>query len=193
MENFEDNQESLNSGGDQDANLESGDDSAGEELAKAKEYAQNQKIRAEKAERELKALKGKTMETETPKKEEEQKSNEPDYAKLAFLETKGVLHPDDQKMVQEEANRLKLPLTDILGMEHIKSKLKTAKTQREAEDGMPSGTGKPSGAAKNTVDYWVDRKKADGSYDTPEDLELAEQVIQKRMRKEINASKFGPI
>jgi len=59
-------------------------------------------------------------------KEVSPQSNEPDYAKLAFLEGKGIQHPDDQKLVQDEATRLKLPLTDILGMEYIKSKLKTA-------------------------------------------------------------------
>jgi len=188
------NQDALNLEGDQDTNLENEGSDNNEELVKTKEYAKNQKIRAEKAEQELKFLRSKikeTSETETPKNEEKKQSNEPDYAKLAFLETKGVSHPDDQKIVQDEANRLNLPLTDVLGMEHIKTKLKSAQLQREAEIGMPSGSGKSSGSAKNSVDYWIDRKKADGSYDTPPDIALANQVIDARMKRDVEGNKFS--
>jgi hypothetical protein len=107
----------------------------------------------------------KTKETNTP--------NEPDYDKIAFMEQRGLTHPDDQKFAQDEAIRLKMPLTDILGMEYVKDKLKTAKTQREAEEGMPKGRGNSNGKTKGDVDYWLaKRPKADGTYETPEDTEL---------------------
>lgn len=181
--------------GEQDTILENESNETDEELAKAKEYAQNQKIRAEKAERELKALRSKPVENETPKNEsKEEKSNEPDYAKEAFLEQRGVLHPDDKKIVYDEANRLKLPLTDVLGMEHIKSKLKSVQAQRDAEYGMPSGSGKGTGGvSKNTVDYWVNRKNPDGTYQTPEDVDLANKVIAARIKSEEGRSMFEPI
>ena len=170
-------------------------DKSSEELEKAKEVADNQKIRAEKAESENKKLKAdlakkeKKTETETPKNDEQ--SNEPDYAKLAFLEGKGLTNPDDRKLVLDEADRLKLPLTDILEMKHIKNDLKDAKDQREAEDGMPDDKGKPSGGTKNSVDYWKDRKKKDGTYETPDDLKLATEVIEARVKKEESGSKFS--
>jgi len=178
--------------GDQDTTPETESTPTLEDFNKTQEYAKNQKIRAEKAEKELKAFKAQQQkETETPKKEE---SNEPDYAKEAFLEQRGVAHPDDKKVVYDEAKRLNLPLTDVLGMEHIKSKLKVAQTQREAESGMPSGSGKGGGGgAKNSVDYWVDRKKADGTYETPEDTELAGKIIAARIKKEEASHKFSEI
>ena len=128
----------------QDSNLEGGRDTnldsefnadnSGGDIEKVKEYGRNQKIRAEKAEKEAKTLKAqlsKTKENETPKNEnKDEKSNEPDYARLAFLESRKVENPDDQKIVLDEAKRLNLPLTDILGMEHIKSRLKTNNDQR---------------------------------------------------------------
>lgn len=160
-----------------------------EKATKAEEKAENQKIRAEKAEAEAKKPKEKKEETETPKNDEQ--SNEPDYAKLAFLEGKGVKHPDDQKIIQDEAQRLKLPLTDILGMEHIKAKLKDSQDQREAEDGMPDGKGTKVGTNKTSVDYWKDKKNKDGSYATPDDLELAEKVIEARVKTEESGSKFS--
>ena len=160
-----------------------------EELVKAKEIAENQKIRAEKAEAELKRLKQEKqtpknqLETETPKNDE--KSNEPDYAKLAWLNSNKVEHPDDQKIVMDEAKRLKLPLTDVLNMEHIKSKLKDASDQREAETGAPKGKGKSGGSSSQDVEYHL----AKGT--TPDDLELAEKVIDARMKQETNANKFS--
>ena len=118
-------------------------------------------------------------------------SNEPDYAKLAFLETKGIAHPDDQKLVQDEAARLKLPLTDILGMEHIKSKLESAKDQREALAGAPKGRGMASGKTQGDVDYWIDQKNPDGTYKTPDDLELGAKVIEARIKKEKQSHIFA--
>jgi len=187
-----DNQSASETEGELDTNLENGTELTVDDYNKMKTSYESQKVRAEKAERELKEFKSK-QEKPTPKNDEPQ-SNEPDYAKLAFLETKGLTHPDDQKIVQDEAKRLNLPLTEILGMEHIKSKLSSAKSQREAEDGMPSGSGKgSSGVSKNTVDYWVNRKNPDGTYQTPEDTELAGKVIAARIKSEESKSMFEPI
>lgn len=189
-----DTQESLNPEGEPDTTLETEPELTVDDYKKVKELADNYKVRAEKAEAEAKKLKASQQPLEKPTPKNDEKSNEPDYAKLAFLETKGVTHPDDQKIIQDEAKRLNLPLTDILGMEHIKSKLKESKSQREAEDGMPSGSGKGSGGvAKNSVEYWVNRKNPDGTYQTPEDTELAGKVIAARIKSEESKSMFEPI
>lgn len=140
-----------------------------------------------------------TLKKATPPKEEKpeakpempEKSNEPDYAKLAFLKGEGITHPDDQKLVQDEANRLKLPLTDILQMGHIKSQLETVKDQREAQAGMPKGRGSPGGKTQGDVDYWIDKKKPDGTFETPEDPELAGKVIEARIKKEKQTNQFS--
>jgi len=115
---------------------------------------------------------------EQPKAEPKQ-SNEPDYARLAYLETKGINHPDDQKLVQDEANRLKLPLTDVLVMEHIKNRLEVNKDTRAAAAGMPRGKGRSGGVTQHDVEYWLAKGE------TPQgDQELAEKVIDARMAKE---------
>jgi len=148
------------------------------ELEDAKEYGNNQKIRAEKAE------KPKTKsETKTPKKEA--KPNEPEYAKLAWLDGKDVTNAEDQKMVMEEAERLKLPLTDVITMDYMKSKLKDSKDQRESESGSPKGKGKSGGSGQQDVDYHL----AKGT--TPPDVETASKVIDARMKKETSANKFS--
>ena len=167
-----------------------------EELTKSKEYGDNQKIRAEKAEKKVKELEAKPsepVENETPIKiEPKEQSSEPDYAKLSFLEGRKVDNPDDQQIVLSEAERLKLPLTDVLEMEHIKSKLKDAKDQRESTEGMPKGSGKGTGKTRNDVDYYTSKpQKADGTYETPTDLDLADKVIEARMKKEKQGNQFS--
>ena len=153
--------------------------------------------RAKKAEGFEKNAEGKWVKTPKPEAKPEPpvletpQSNEPDYAKLAFLKGEGIVHPDDQKIVQDEANRLKLPLTDILQMGHIKSQLETIQNQREAQAGMPKGRGSASGKTQGDVDYWVDKKKDDGTYDTPSDSELAGKVIEARIKKEEAGNKFA--
>ena len=123
----------------------------------------------------------------TPQEPLKPQSNEPDYAKLAFLKSEGIIHSDDQKLVQDEAARLKLPLTDILQMAHIKTQLETVKDQREAMAGMPKGRGQAGGKTQQDVDYWVQKDEV------PEDLELAEKVINAKMKKDDSNRMFDPL
>jgi len=133
------------------------------------------------------------------KPEELQKSNEPDYTKeliiKTFLKSEGVDHPDDQKIILDEAKRLKMEdkIGEVAQMEHIQAKIKTNKEKREVGDAMPSGKGKSGGDFKGEIDYWVDRRNPDGSYQTPEDTELAGKVIDARVRKEKAGNQFEPI
>lgn len=132
-----------------------------------------------------------TKQAETNKSNE--RKDEVDYSKMAYLNSVDVRHPDDQKAVMDEAERLKLPLTDVLAMPHIKQKLKDANNQRKVEEGMPRGDGSSGSKTKSDVDYWVNRQKKDGSYETPEDPELAAKVIDARIKREERSSMFDPI
>jgi hypothetical protein len=143
--------------------------------------------RAKKAESKLKEIKSSKGEDKPELKQPNKNQDEPDYARLAFLEQRKISHPDDQKMVVDEAARLKLPLTDILGMDYIKSRLKNAQDQRESQEAIPRGKGRSSGNTKNDVDYWIANGK------TPDDVELAEKVIDARMKKDTSQSMFAEI
>ena len=161
------------------------------ELEESKEYGNNQKIRAEKAEK----LKGKEEKTETPKKEDKDtKSDEPDYndrLDRLSLKSEGITNSDDQDLVLKEAKRLDLSVEDILKEDYMKGKLKTLSTQREAEAGMPDGSGKKGGGTKNSVEYWVDRTNKDGAYENPvNDPDLTIKVVNARMEKERKKQEF---
>lgn len=116
-------------------------------------------------------------------------SNEPDYGRLAYLKAEGIDHPDDQKMVQDEANRLKLPLTEVRQMEHVKGRLQASKDQREALSGTPKGTGRSGGKTQHDVDYWLNK---DGD-ERPSDPELAVKVLKAKMAKEKSANQYSDV
>lgn len=188
MENEIENFDSLN-----EEEAEGGENQEEENLdalqkAKQELSDKNRKLfeRAKKSETEVKELRDKIKQFEenSSKKEPVSQSNEPDYAKLAFLEQRGVKHPDDIKIVQDEATRLKLPLTDVIQMEHIKSRLETNNDERNAKLGLPKG-GKSNGNTQMDVDYYLAKNE------TPDDLELAEKVINARIKKEKSGNKFS--
>lgn len=128
-------------------------------------------------------------------KDEEQKpqdktaTNEPDYGRLAYLKAQGIDHPDDVKSIQDEATRLQLPLTEVLQMEHVKSRLQASRDQREALSGTPKGTGRSGGKTQHDVDYWLSK---DGD-ERPADHELAVKVLKAKMAKERSANKFSDV
>jgi hypothetical protein len=129
-------------------------------------------------------------ELKTFKKEAEapQESNEPDYARLAYLASQKVDHPDDQKLVMEEAGRLKMPLTDVLNMDHIKARLTANQNQRTAENGSPTGSGRKGGAGKGDVDYYLQHPD-----EVPTDLKLHNEVIDARIKRETENSMFSSV
>jgi hypothetical protein len=139
----------------------------------------------------------KKEEKSEPEKKEAEKSNEPDYENnyglRALLEQRGFKHPDDRKIIFDEARRIKLDPVQIIEMDHIKTKLKDASDQREAEEGMPKGKGRSSHSSKASEDYWIDKKNKDGSYAVPDDSELHAKIIDKRMHKIERENQFDPI
>ena len=130
----------------------------------------------------------KTFKKETSETSQKTESNEPDYAKLGYLNSVQVTHPDDQLAVIEEANRLKLPLTDVLNMEHMKARLTANNNQRTAEGGSPTGTGRKGGVGKGDVDYYLAHDD-----ERPTDLKLHNEVIDAKIKRETEGSMFSQV
>ena len=125
---------------DQDLNLENDDnDDGNDELTKAQEIARNQKIRAEKAEKELKALKGEPAieEKETPKNRD--LSTDDLYS---LIEAK--VAKEDISEVKEAAKVLGISITEALNRPLIKNMLKEKVEERTTAQATSSGGGKKS-------------------------------------------------
>lgn len=146
--------------------------------------------RAKKAEKKEKELRDKIEQfiSENPEKDKmlESQPSEPDYAKLAFLKSEGISHPDDQKYAQDEANRLKLPLTDVLQMEHVKSRLENSRVDREAKSAIPKG-GSGVGNTQSDVNYWLEKGGL------PQDQAIAEKVVEARKGSDSTNQPFDDI
>lgn len=159
--------------------------------AKAKEY----EGRLKRAETKLK------KQEEAPKPETpeniDNKSGEPNYYNSlmvkTFLKSEGIDHPDDQEMVLKEAKRLKLQVDELVGEDYIKSRLKDAKDQRSAQESMPKGNQPSGGEGRSQIDYWIDRKNKDGSFQNPKDPELHQKVINARMERDKKDQMFDEI
>lgn len=125
------------------------------------------------------------------------KSGEPNYYNSlmvkTFLKSEGIDHPDDQEMVLKEAKRLKLQVDELVGEDYIKSRLKDAKDQRSAQESMPKGNQPSGGEGRSQIDYWIDRKNKDGSFQNPKDPELHQKVINARMERDKKDQMFDEI
>jgi len=157
-----------------------------------KEKATKYEAEIQATKKELEELRAKNN-INTNLKNNNNEKQEVDYSKLAYLNSVDVRHPDDQKAIMDEAERLKLSLTDVLNMPHMKEQLRQAKNQREVEEGMPKGDGTSGAKTKGDVDYWVNKTDKNGNYVTPQDPELASKVINARIQKESSSSMFDPI
>jgi len=145
-------------------------ETASEELVKAKEYAANQKIRAEKAEQELKALKKAPTEV-APKNEFTPK----DYLALA----QANVPAEDFDEVQEYAKFKDVTLADALKTPYIKSHLKEKAEERKTAEAANVG---PARRTSSKVSDEVLLEKMDKG-------ELAEEEIEKAVKARIERMK----
>lgn len=153
-----------------------------EEFDKIKIYGENQKIRAEKAERRLKELEAKKNEPEA------KKSNDLNYerelAEETYLEQKGFSLKEQKEFLQKECQQTDKTLKEVLKYKYVQEELRNIKDQIEAEKGMPAGGGKPASSNKNSIDHWIDKKNKDGSYALSGDLEFDGKLIDERINRE---------
>ena len=115
-----------------------------------------------------------------------QQSSEPDYSKIAYLNSIDVKHPDDQKLIVDEAERLKLPLTDIANMEHVKAQLANNLAKRDTQAGMPDKHGRTGGSGAKDVEYYLTHPE-----EVPSDPEVHNKVIDARKAQEVSSNKWG--
>ena len=142
----------------------------------------------EKLNQTLGSLKKEVKTYRKTQEEPQKESNYNDELALTRLEVRGVLDPADQKLVLEEANRLKMPVTEVLNMEHMKARLEAQQNQRTAENGTPSGSGRKGGAGKGDVDYYLANPDL-----VPPDLKLHNEVIDARIKRETENNMFSQV
>jgi hypothetical protein len=155
-----------------------------EELVKSLEYAQNQKIRAEKAEKSAKSTPKKAEgENPTPKKKDGF-----DYAELAYLEVKGVNDKEAQDYLSSEIKKTGKDLKELLGYDYINESLKKMKEAKESQNAIPSRSKRSSATVKSDVSYWIN--KGELPENTPENMQLRREIVNAKLKKSENVDKF---
>lgn len=148
--------------------------------AEAKKYHRIAKQRGKKLKEAEKVKAEKETKKEQPQEQDKALQLEDPYGPVSrlWLKSEDITHPDDQKVVMDEAFRLKMSVEEVAQMQHIKSKIQGQQDERAVQAAMPKGAKRTGKATPNTVEYHL----AKGT--TPDDQELAEKVIEARMRRE---------
>lgn len=117
------------------------------ELAKAREIAENYKIRAEKAEKARK-------EPAESTKEAKQSNNGLDYGQKAYLASNGIKGTKEFEFVQQELAKSGTDLDGLLENDYFKSRLETFRNISKTQDAIPTGK-RTSGPAVDSAEYWM--------------------------------------
>ena len=115
----------------------------------------------------------------------ENKSDEPNYGKLAYLETKGVLGEDVDWALSTEKESGK-SLAELFNSKWFVAELKERKEAKITADATPSASRRSTSGARDQVDYWL----AKGELPPIDQPELRRAYVNGRAKKEANLNKF---
>ncbi len=117
----------------------------------------------------------------------EEKKNEPDYAKLAYLEQKGVTSDEDIEWVEQQAKDSGKSLRELFGNKYFQAELKERRDAEATKDAIPSGSKRSTNSTKDSIEYWI--AKGELPKDNPE---LARKVVAEKRRQMENNDHFAP-
>jgi hypothetical protein len=175
------NQVTLNPDGETTTETVEGED----ELVKTKEIAKNQKIRAEKAETELKRLKAEA-EAKKPKETEAPKKTKYSLEEIDEISTLTSIPREDRAEVLEYADRKGIKTSEALNTPFIKTFLREQEEQRKTALAANTGTVK-RGSSKST-DEAILEKFASGNL-PDNDVDMA-KLAEARMNQKLKGRKL---
>ena len=133
-------------------------------------------------------------ETEDEKPKRSSKKQELDYGEKAFLKANGIdpAQEDEFELFQKTRDKFRedAKLEDVLndaGFQKELNDLREEKKSREALEGTQDAN-RGTGAARNQVDYWVNRGELPPN--TPENQQLRRDVVNARAKRDENKKRF---
>src|SRR3972149_927376 len=134
--------------------------------------------RAKKAEGEAKELRGKS-------EAKPEKSEKFDYGQLAYLKTSGI-QADEYEFVEEEMERSKMPLHELVENEYFQQKLKSQRESMGVLNATPTSK-RPKTQAADLVEYHIAKKTP---LEEIKDTDLKRAIVNKRLERSKKESKF---
>jgi len=175
-----------------DLELEDSEESTKEERPKEKkQFTPEEQLAIHR--REIKKLEKQLgKETEEPRvesKEKATKSGELDYGQKAYLFATGIKGSEETKLVQDFMANTGKSLEEVVDSKFFQAELKELRESKASEDAVPKGTRRSTTGSRDSVDYWL--AKGELPENTPENQELRRKVVNARIDKETNKSKFA--
>lgn len=167
-------QDSLTPDGEDDTLNNQGEDEGDDSLAKLKEIASNQRIRAEKAEKELKEFKS------SPKEEPTQDNSSLSQADLIAV-VRADVADEDIDDIRDYAKLKKISVKEALSSPVMRSLLSERKEERATATATATGN-KRSGVKSATPEDLLRRAQAG---DFPESDEDINKLVEARFRSRI--------
>ena len=114
-----------------------------------------------------------------------QNKNEPDYAKLAYLEQKGVTSDEDIAWAEGQAKDSGKSLRELFQAKWFLAELKERRDEVASKEAIPTSSKRSGNSARNEVDYWIQKGEL------PKDnVELARKVVAEKRRIAASANQF---
>lgn len=110
-----------------------------------------------------------------------------DYAEKAFLKASGI-QSNEYEFVQEVLKSTGKSLDEVLESKYFQNELKERREEADTKKAIPEGTKRSSGAPIDSVDYWL----AKGELPPKEQSELRRKVVNAKIKKAQQESKFTP-
>lgn len=133
----------------------------------------------------------------TPKPQDKNdviKKSEIDYAKLAFYNTKSdvtrIESDEDIGFLRQTLEDTGKPQEAILGAKWFQAELKERREAKATADAIPTGTRRSVDTSTDKVEYWV--AKGGLPPNTPENVQLRRDVVNRRLEVEQRSQRFSP-
>lgn len=165
---------------------------AGDDPAKLKEII---KIRTESRQKLYSRAKEAETKLKSFKPEEGKESKKPsttgkelDYSQKAYLVALGHKDADEMSIIQEAMVSTGKTLEEVLANKFVQAEISDLREKKTTEEALPQGGAKRgSNPSRTSVDYWL----AKGELPPPDQVDLRRKVVNERMKRESNTSKFG--
>lgn len=119
-------------------------------------------------------------------KKSSQKSEEPDYGKLSYLESKGVSDQETQEYLLNLSKESKTELKDLLNKSWVQAELKERKELKASSNAMPKDSSRTGNSSQDTVEYWL----AKNELPPLSNRKLREAVVDAKLEKDKDKGMF---
>jgi len=124
---------------------------------------------------------------EEPTQKQTKKTDDFDYGQKAYLVANGVKGTEEMELAKTYMRETGKSLDEVLESKHFMSELKDLRDTKQAQNAMPTKSGRSSMSTSDSVDYWI----AKGELPPTDNPQLRREVVNARIKQEQSTSRFS--